>query len=173
MNTIAQSRTEFGGLLKRLRTQRNLTLRALHALSGVVYSMISCIEAGDRAAGGDAARRMADALNLVGEERQQFLFAAAATRRKDRLVEYARTLAPELVNFVPSVLSRLGINLEAVDSCEVRNNVDGERQQILPQMQAAVSQVEQAVEGKANGDFLVLDTGGKRYVCTLLIVPTT
>ena len=98
---------------------------------------------------------------------------AAATRRKDRLVGYARTLAPELVNFVPRVLARCGVNLEAVDACEVRLQVDRERPEMLPKLPAAFDEVNRAVAGEQLGDFLIIDAGGKRLVCALLVVPTT
>ncbi len=115
MNTVAQSRIDFGLYLKALRQRQHLTLRGLDELSGATYSAISCIEHGDRAIGADVATRLATALNLEGDEREAFLMQAASTRRKDRLIGYARTLAPELVNFVPRVLSRAGIDLEQID----------------------------------------------------------
>ena len=173
MKPVAQCRTEFGLHLKALRNRQNLTLRQLDELSGAAYSMISCLEHGDRAVGGDVAANLATALGLCGEERETFLLMAAATRRRDRLVGYARTLAPELVNFVPRVLARAGVNLEAVDACELRPNVDRERPEMLPKLPAAFDQVSKAVAGEQVGDFLIIDAGGKRLVCALLVVPTT
>ena len=143
MNTIDQCRTDFGRTLKGLRTQQNLSQRQLQDLSGVVYTLISAHEHGERAIGSGVATKLADALGLDGEERERFLFAAAATRRKDRLVGYSRTLAPELLNFVPMVLAGAGVNLGNIDACEVR------------------------------GDFLLVNTGGKEYRCTLQITPMT
>jgi len=55
----------------------------------------------------------------------------------------------------------------------VRANVEGERPELLSQLQAAFSQVNEGVANRTNGDFLVVNTGGKKYVCTLLMVPTT
>jgi hypothetical protein len=173
MKPVSQCRTEFELHLWSLRDRQHLTLRQLDELSGAPYSMISCLEHGDRAVGGDVAANLATALGLCGEERETFLLMAAATRRKDRLVGYARTLAPELVNFVPRVLARFGVNLEAVDACEVRLHVDRERPEMLPKLPSAFDQVNKAVAGEQVGDFLVIDAGGKRLVCALLVVPTT
>lgn len=173
MTTVAESRTNFGRTLKTYRTQQNLTLRQLQELGGVNYTLVSAFEHGERAVGADVATRLANGLNLAGDERQRFLFAAAATRRRDRLVGYARSLAPELLNFVPKVLAGNGLDLEAIEGCEVRQNLDGERPELLTQLRAAFVEVTKAAAGKQTGDFLVVNTGGKEYVCTLLIAPTT
>ena len=74
---------------------------------------------------------------------------------------------------MPRVLARAGVNLEAVDACEVRLDVDRERPAMLPKLPAAFDQVNKAVAGEQAGDFLVIDAGGKRLVCALLVVPTT
>jgi transcriptional regulator with XRE-family HTH domain len=171
MTNVNESRTNFGRTLKTCRTQRNLTLRALQELSGVNYTLVSAFEHGERAVGSDVAVRLADGLNLAGDERQRFLFAAASTRRKDRLVGYARTLAPELVNFVPKVLAGSGLDLAAIGACEVRQNLDRERPELLSNMRTAFAEVTKAAAGKQKGDFLVINTGGREYVCTLLIAP--
>lgn len=171
--TVAQSRTNFGQILKTYRTRRNLTLRAVQELSGVNYTLVSAFEHGERAVGADVAIRLVDGLGLTGDERQRFLFAAAATRRKDRLVGYARMLAPELVNFVPKVLSESGLNLEAIERCEVRQTLDRERPELLTKMRTAFGEVAKAAAGEQRGDFLVVNTGDREYVCMLLIAPTT
>ena len=171
--TVADFRTNFGCALKTYRTDRNLTLRGLQELSGVVYTLISAYEHGERAVGADVAARLADGLDLEGDERESFLFAAAATRRRDKLVGYARSLAPELINFVPRVLAGAGMDLEDISRCEVRQSMDRERPELLPKLQAAFTKVEEALAGTIRGDFLVLNTGGKEYVCALLIAPAT
>jgi transcriptional regulator with XRE-family HTH domain len=172
MTTVTESRTNFGRILKTYRSRRNLTLRQLQELSGVNYTLVSAFEHGERAVGADTAARLAGGLGLAGDERQRFLFAAAATRRKDRLVGYARLLAPELLNFVPKVLAGSGLNLEAIEACEVRQNLEGERPQLLSKLRTAFGQVTRAAAGKQTGDFLVVNTGGREYVCALLIAST-
>lgn len=135
--------------------------------------MISCLEHGDRAIGSDVATKLANALSLTGEERQRFLFAAAATRRKDRLVGYARALAPEILNFVPKVLAAQGIDLEHIETAELRQSLNTESPHVLRSLKAACVRVGQAITGIDTGDFLVMDSDGKKYVCALVIVPTT
>lgn len=50
--------------------------------------MISAFELGEKAMGAETSVRLAQAFNLTGEEREQFLINAAGTRKKDRLVGY-------------------------------------------------------------------------------------
>ena len=59
MKPVSQCRTEFGSRLRGLRDRQNLTLRQLDELSGAPYSMISCLEHGDRAVGGNVAANLA------------------------------------------------------------------------------------------------------------------
>ena len=166
MPTLLESRIAFGNTLRALRAERNLSLRALEELCGVVYTMISSIEHADRAAGADVTARLADALGLAGEEREAFLLAAAGTRRRDKLVGYARELAPEILNFVPRVLARAGLDLGRIQRCELVQCLGAERSQL-------VQGLKKAVAGDQGGEFLVVDAGGKRFVCALAMVPTT
>ncbi len=170
MPTVIQSRIAFGALLHSLRIDRGFTLRRLQEVTGVTYSMISCIEHGDRAIGADVAERIATAFQLEGIEREQFLFAAAATRRKDRLVAAARTLAPELVNFVPTALARFGVDLAAVDRCEVRHPRGIERAQLLENMRSAISVGCEEID---RSQLLFFNSGGQRLACALVVAPVS
>ena len=140
--------------------------------SGVIYTTISGLEHAERATGSLVAAKLADGLGLCDEERERFLIAAAGTRRRDRLVGYARTLAPEILNFVPKVLTGLGIDLQQVEAAELRQRVDQEPPEGLKGPSGARSQKTKAVSGMDSADQLVVESGGRKYVCTLLVVPT-
>lgn len=156
------------------RRQRGLSLRELQAACGVTYTVVSNIERGERAVGAGTAERLADGLGLRGEEREQFLFQAAATRRRDRLVGYARELEPEILNFLPKVLASQGVDLGGIERSAIRSNLEGEGENpvILSRLQAAYERILEACAGRRTGDFLLVDAGGQKLLCTLLMVPT-
>jgi transcriptional regulator with XRE-family HTH domain len=126
MNNVFEHRAEFGDQLKQLRHEANHSLRGLGELSGVAYSMISAFELGEKAMGSETSVRLADALHLTGEQRENFLMKAAGTRKKDRLVGYARTLAPEILNYVAKSLLNAGIDLNQIKACKyLRSEAEG------------------------------------------------
>ena len=174
MNTVFESRTEFGHRLRVLRKERGLSLRRLQEASGVTYSVVSSIERGDRAVGAETAERLADALGVCGEDRDQFLIQAAGTRRKDRLVGYARTLESEVLNFIPKVLSNRGMDLSTINRSSVSPTIIGdvENPLIISRLQAAYERVLDACAGKRHGEFLQMEIEGQKMLCTLLMVPT-
>lgn len=174
MTSIIESRSDFGLSLRTLRKQRGLSLRGLQELSGVNYTVISSFERGERAVGAESAGRLADGLGLAAGERDPFLFQAAGTRRKDRLVGYARSLEPEILNFLPMMLAAAGINLGNIKRSEVRSTLPrgSDSPHILSRLQKAYNRVVDALSGRAEGDFLFVDGGGQRLLCTLLMVPT-
>lgn len=159
--------------LRALRKRRGLSLRQLQELSGVTYSTISGMERGERAVGAESAEHLANGLQLALGERDQFLFAAAATRRKDRLVGYARSLEPELLNFLPKALADHGVSLPGIERSRLASNTEGlgERPRLLADLRAAFDRALEAVAGRQDGDFLVVEGGGKKHLCTLLLVP--
>jgi transcriptional regulator with XRE-family HTH domain len=120
MTDVHKTREAFGAQLKKLRKEAGYTLRTLEAKTGgITYSLISSIESGERAVGGDVAEKLANAFCLQGPEREQFLLKAAATRKRDRLVGYARTLDPEILNYVARRLVKEGVDLAAIESCRL------------------------------------------------------
>jgi transcriptional regulator with XRE-family HTH domain len=121
MKTVYEERNEFGGRLRELRTNAGHSLRDIDKATGITYSLVSCIERGERAVGSDIAVKLADGLQLHGEARSAFLLQAAATRKKDRLLGYARTLAPEILNYVAKALVDAGIDLATIEACELKD----------------------------------------------------
>jgi transcriptional regulator with XRE-family HTH domain len=122
MQTVYEERNEFGSRLRELRTNAGHSLRDIDKATGITYSLVSCIERGERAVGSDVAVKLADCLQLRGETRDQFLMKAAATRKRDRLVGYARSLAPEILNYVAKSLVEAGIDLATIEDCQLQNS---------------------------------------------------
>ena len=122
MNNVHLQREQFGAQLRELRHQADMSLRDVEAITGTTYSMIATIERGEKAVGSDVAGKFADAFNLRGEQRDQFLMAAAATRKRDKLVGYSRCLAPEILNYVAKALQGCGFVLEQIDTCQLRKS---------------------------------------------------
>jgi transcriptional regulator with XRE-family HTH domain len=120
INDMSRARETFGRLLHEKRVQAGLNQRGLARLAQTLSPIICSIEAGDRSVGADVAMRLADGLNLTGDERDQFLFKAAGTRKKDRLVGYSRMLLPELLNYVPKALRQAGISLEGIKAASLQ-----------------------------------------------------
>lgn len=73
------ARSKFGEMLKGLRTERDLTLRALGAAADIPFAYLSLIESGKRGSGAGVATKLADGLKLVGKQRNEFLLSAEST----------------------------------------------------------------------------------------------
>src|SRR5689334_4164316 len=74
--------TAFGELLKRYRQDAWLTQEALAERAGVSPRSIRALERGESKPQHDTAQRLAGALRLASDEREQFLTAAAPAPRR-------------------------------------------------------------------------------------------
>ena len=117
MNTVSQFRIEFGIRLAQLLDARDLGLREFARAAGISHGLSCDIKSGRKCAGPEIAAKMADALSLVGEQRDTFLLAAAGTRMHDKLTNLSRGAAPEVVNHLPHVLVAAGVQPANIDSC--------------------------------------------------------
>jgi transcriptional regulator with XRE-family HTH domain len=150
MNTIYRSREQFQNEVCRHRSSALLTVKELAQKAGMSASLVSAFEQGDKPVSSGAAVKLADAFKLSGAVREDFLLLAAATRRKDRVVAYARELSAEIMNFVPRALKKAGIDFAKIESSKYSHNVDG--------------------EGKSSPDRLEVVLGdGKKVVCSLSV----
>ena len=148
INDVGAARESFGRLLNEKRADAGLNQRELARLAHTPSPVICSIEAADRSVGADLAVKLADGLRLAGNERDRFLFKAAGTRKKDRLVGYARKLRPELINYVPKVLRQAGISLDGIRAATL-----------------------QGVDAKSEtSERLVLELSDGRTICCTLIV---
>ena len=87
---IQESRIDFAKEILRWRTQQQLSVREFSQRAGLSASLISSLEQGERPISSQSALKLVDAFNLQGCQREQFLLKAAATKRRDRIVAYAR-----------------------------------------------------------------------------------
>ena len=95
---MEQRRREFGALLRGLRLKRGVAGAALAAKAGKISrTTLASIECGKRQAGAKVSERLADALELVGEKRDNFLMAALRTTASEFLPQKAAGLDPQLL----------------------------------------------------------------------------
>jgi transcriptional regulator with XRE-family HTH domain len=104
-------RQEFGTLLRRLRLERGLSCEALGEKAGrISRTTLATIERGQRPAGAQVSERLADALGLAGEDRQDFLMAGLKTTTGEILPEEFKGLDPELFKPMWQLLIHHGIS---------------------------------------------------------------
>jgi transcriptional regulator with XRE-family HTH domain len=117
---IARHRREFGVYLRRLRHERGLTCEELAAKVGSISrSALATIERGKRQAGAKVGERLADALNLAGEDRQNFLVAALKTTARDSLPNEAKHMDPGV--FMPVWRMLAGRHIKPEDIARISN----------------------------------------------------
>lgn len=168
MKSIEDNRRSFGIHLRKLRSERNWTLRALGSKSNVTDSTLSAIECGDKVVGDIVGAKIANGLGLLGSERESFLVQAADTRKKDRLVGSSRRMPSEVLNFLPQSLSRLGLGDGDIKGCRL---VGGKSPH---PMEAKVSGalLEAALMGSSAGneaEVLLLDTSTGSVACAIVV----
>lgn len=151
MITVYEQRERFGAEVRTFRNKAELSLRELGAVTGIHHAQLCDIERGDKPAGSDVAVRLADAFNLTGDERDLFLINAAGTRKRDKLVGYARMLPPQIVNFLARALNNSGVALEEINSAEFRRTTA------------------QGEDGKCPDELVLGLKGGKHLVCGLVM----
>jgi len=97
-----KSNKTFGKLLAEHRKAKNLTLRSLAAKSGFANNTISCWETAWRnlPCGPKAAIRLAEALAIKGDERLNFLYAAAGTTKSALAISDAARYPAALLDAV-------------------------------------------------------------------------
>lgn len=113
----------FGDKLNSLRLERNLTVHELAKLSGVSQPLISNLIHGQRVIGEYTARKIARALQLRGEELEEFIHLAI-NNCSQRVLSSFRTYPSEVLNMVAGELNALGILPSQIARC-VRRPDDG------------------------------------------------
>ena len=110
--------SSFSENLKRLRHSANLTNKALGELANVPESLVSGVQAGSRRIGEKQARKIGGALGLHGAELEEFVLAAIDTC-SEKVLDAVLSYPAKLINFLPLVLQRIGINAFALSDCSV------------------------------------------------------
>jgi len=112
---MEQRRREFGALLRGLRLKRGVAGAALAAKAGKISrTTLASIECGKRQAGAKVSERLADALELVGEQRDNFLMAALRTTASEFLPQKAAGLDPQLLMPIWKILPPAFLEPEAI-----------------------------------------------------------
>ena len=106
----------FGEKLNTLRRNRNLTVQQLAVRAGVPASLISGLQTNSRQIGENNARKIANALRLVGEDFEQFVYAAINTS-VERVLDSSKGYPAEMLNLLASELRLSGIAPEQVMKC--------------------------------------------------------
>ncbi len=170
-NSIDQYRTDFGKYMKRLRTDRKMTQASLQAATGVASTLISAFEHGERAVGPEVSEKLATGLQLEEWERERFLIGAAKTRRKDRLINEARHLPAEILNYVPRLLPSVGIDPTKIVGADIWKSGDTKDKYLGRRLDTQYATLRAAMTGMGTYDLLHVVADGERYVCALLVVP--
>ena len=109
--------TTFANKLKTLKQTRNLTVQELAEKAGVSGGLISGIIHGYRIIGEKTARKIANALNLQGEELEDFVHLALNNGCTEKVLKASRDYPSEIINLVAGELNALGISPNRIKQC--------------------------------------------------------
>ena len=120
--SAADARSKFGALLRELRTQKGLSCTELSALAGKISrTTLATIERGQRQAGAQVSERLANALNLRGEQRYVFLTAALKTTAGEVLPNDVKGLDPDYFAPICRLLKSQGITTKRAHDFRIRH----------------------------------------------------
>jgi transcriptional regulator with XRE-family HTH domain len=109
--------------LNTLRKARNLTVHELAKRAGVGQSLISGLQTGNRVIGEHAARKIARALQLQGEERENFVYLAI-NDCSEKVLQSSRAYPAEVLNLLACKLRELGILSDKITRCVRKKQAD-------------------------------------------------
>jgi transcriptional regulator with XRE-family HTH domain len=132
----------FGNRLNTLRKQRNLTVHQLAKLAGVHKSLISGLNTDSRVIGEYNARKIGNALQLDGNELDNFIYLAI-NQCSEKILEQYKGCPAEVLNLVGDILAKAGIAPNRIKAC-VRKPSDADATLYLDDGKAALINVEVA-----------------------------
>jgi len=106
----------FGEQLARLRRNKSLTVQQLADRADVPATLISGLQTSSRKVGENNARKIACALQLTGEDFDQFVYDAINTS-PERILETSKGYPAEMLNLLANELRENGIAPEQVMRC--------------------------------------------------------
>lgn len=118
----------FSSRLTALRAAARLTNRELARLADVPESTIAGLQSGNRRVGEIQARKLGNALQLRGEDLEQFILQAINTCSEKVLCE-AKSYPASLLNLIARQLRKAGIVAEAI--CHFDVTGDERKQNVL------------------------------------------
>ena len=134
----------FANKLKTLKQARNLTVQELAEKAGVSGGLISGIIHGYRVIGEKTARKIATALNLQGQELEDFIHLALNNGCTEKVLNSSKGFPSEVLNLVAGELNALGISPSKIQRC-VRKSADADAALYLEDGKSAYINVEVAI----------------------------
>ena len=110
---------EFGKKIKKLRAKAGLTQPELAKASGVATSIVNDVENGIRSAGCKTINKISMGLELSDQDRFLLILQGLQFSRRDFLIPDFENYPSELLNFLPYVLNRAGIQAENIKNIEL------------------------------------------------------
>lgn len=134
-------KNKIGKLLKEYRKRANLTQPQLAGVSGVATSIVNDIENGIRIAGGKTLNRIAKGLNLSDEERFTFIMLGLELSKRDFLIPDFFDYPPEVLNYLPFVFQRSGIDASRIKKIILPNKEQKQFKVLLKDGKAMVMEI--------------------------------
>ena len=104
----------FSNKLNALRQARNFTVQELAQRAGVSGGLISGLLHGYRIIGEKTARKIASALNLQGEELEDFIHLALNNGCSEKVLNSFKDFPSEVLNMVAKELNALGVSPDRI-----------------------------------------------------------
>ena len=111
----------FGKKIKELRSKAGLTQPQLAKASGVATSIVNDVENSIRSAGCKTINKIALGLGLSDQERYLLVLEGLTFSKRDFLIPDFADFPPELLNFLPYVLSKTGIHAKRIKKVDLPN----------------------------------------------------
>jgi transcriptional regulator with XRE-family HTH domain len=93
---------KFGKMLRRMRNERNWTLREMAGEAGINFAYLSQLEAGLAKPSTELIEKLADVFDLKGRDREKFIFVGQEIREQiQEIRQKFPTLAPQYFRKVP------------------------------------------------------------------------
>ena len=109
---------KFKDLLISKRKQQGLTAKELSKSASVSESLRSGIQNGNRRIADKQASRIANALDLTGCDKLEFVYLAM-NESSDRLLESSRGYPVEILNSIPGLLRNHEVSPEMINSAHI------------------------------------------------------
>ncbi len=109
----------FANTLHQLRTSLHLTSAELADKANVPRSLISGLQSGNRVVGEYTAKKIGTALNLTGQELEDFIYLAI-NACSEKVLNASKAYPAVLINLVAAKLQEHGILPSKISQCEHR-----------------------------------------------------
>ena len=171
-------RIQFGDHVSSLRREKAMTLVQLASAISVTHPAVVAVEKGRRSVGDSLALRLANALEVNGEDRERFMMLAAATRIKHRLVGSANQAPPTLTHYLVKQLQKADISMNQICQAQLTQNINGDKTQnqaIKQQFESGTAQYLKALAANTLSSLPLLELNlenGRRVFCAMLLAST-